>query len=54
MQVYPPANPELVPEVQGPFYDDAQVRKKTLGIKSIFINRALGYIKTFKMDYAKG
>lgn len=26
MEVYPPANPELVPEIQGPFYEGAQVR----------------------------
>jgi hypothetical protein len=25
MQVYPAENPELVPEVQGPFYEGAQV-----------------------------
>lgn len=25
MQVYPAENPELVPEIQGPFYDGSQV-----------------------------
>ena len=25
MQVYPAKNPELVPEIQGPFYDGSQV-----------------------------
>jgi hypothetical protein len=28
MQVYPAKNPELVPEIQGPFYEGSQVRKQ--------------------------
>lgn len=26
MQVFPAENPELVPEIQGPFYEGAQVK----------------------------
>lgn len=57
MEVYPPTNPELVPELQGPFYEGAQV------LLSIWIyayyyfitdkNNLLGYLEAFEMDHAK-
>lgn len=52
MEVYPPANPELVPEIQGPFYEGAQVRLCVLLVHVLW-PAFLGYIKTSKMDYAK-
>lgn len=46
MPVYPPNNPELVPEVQGPFYDDAQVNFNLSFFLDIVIDKfmlLLGY-----------
>lgn len=61
MQVYPAENPELVPEIQGPFYEGAQV-SFLLWISngrdpppSPFLTDILliGYTQTFEMDHAK-
>lgn len=55
MQVYPAENPELVPEIQGPFYEGAQV-----GLYKTFLKHGrlsyrcvIGYTQTLEMDHAE-